>query len=109
MKFKEKFDFKNKIDFENFFKKFILFWQKMHIWFFAFMIVIVFIAGIFIWKKNLNTSNWDEAKKQEFLKAHDKNISLNEKEFNRVIQNVQERKRYLSDTQSFRNIFQSYK
>ena len=89
--------------------KFPVIWERYH----KFLLVIIFLGlvsfGAYIWYDSFYSGAWSEDKKQQYLNSQEKSVTLKEKEFKRVLDNIdQRRKEYQGDYQQIKDVFQTY-
>jgi hypothetical protein len=98
-----------KIKLQNFGKGIIGFWMSRHMIFFFIFFIAAILAGGFVWKNSLNGFGWSEEKKLEYINSQSKGVSLNEKEYAKVIEEVKAREEASSrNSNDIKDIFKAY-
>jgi hypothetical protein len=100
---------KSGADFKAIANKFPAIWEKYH----KFLLVIIFLGlvsfGGYIWYDSFYSGAWSEDKKQQYLNSQEKSVTLKEKEFKRVLDNIDQRKQdYQGEYQPVKDVFQTY-
>jgi hypothetical protein len=100
---------KGSADFKAIANKFPVIWEKYH----KFLLVIIFLGlvsfGGYIWYDSFYSGAWSEDKKQQYLNSQEKSVTLKEKEFKRVLDNIDQRKQeYQGEYQQVKDVFQTY-
>ena len=67
-------------------------WQKAHRYVFFVCLLSAFIFGWYIWRKSLSENFWSETKKQEYLDSQSKGVVFNQKNFEKVLADIELRK-----------------
>lgn len=84
-------------------------WKKSFKLIFFFCLMGVFIFGWQIWQKSLSGNSWSAEKKQEYLNSQNTEILFNQKNFEKVLENVEARKQAsMEQAKEFRDIFKGY-
>ena len=90
MKFDIKID--SKIDIKSIFKMASNVWKKIHTLLFFVALLIAIAFGGYIWKQNVYSGEWSNAKKQEYINSQNKEIIFKEADFKKVTNDIQARK-----------------
>jgi hypothetical protein len=87
------------------------FWNKSYRFFFFVFFLALMSVGAYVWHRNLLTDNiWSEEQKAQYLSAQGKGVSFNQKDFDRLAENVLQRKAiFEADPPQIKNIFLPYK
>lgn len=85
------------------------FWEKIHTWLFFFLLLVVIAFGGYIWQQNLYGEGWSMEKKQEYMNTQNKSVLFKEKDFQKVINDIQMRKEEnAKEYQPIKDIFKAY-
>lgn len=100
---------KGSIDFKAVAAKFPAIWEKYH----KFLLVLIFLGlvsfGAYIWYDSFYSGAWSEDRKQQYLNSQEKSVTLKEKEFKKVLDSIDRRKKeYHKEYQPIKDVFQSY-
>ena len=84
-------------------------WEKSYKAILLFLIVSAFVFGWYTWQKSLSGSVWSEQKKQEYLDSQNTAVIFNQKNFEKVVADIELRKKAVTAADnSFRDVFRSY-
>lgn len=100
---------KNKLNFKTVGNSLALFWNKTYVFFVSLFFVILVGYGVFIWYESLYGGIWSFDKKQQYLNSQEKSVSFKEKEFNKALEDIAQRKTYFEkEYQPIRDVFIPY-
>lgn len=87
-----------------------IFWQKIYKFILFILLMGVAVFGYFTWDKSLSGKGWSAEKRQEYLNSQNKRIVFKEKDFEKVIANIEARKQSiaLEDKQEVKDIFKGF-
>jgi len=111
MKFDIKFNFKNttKIDTKHIAEVASRVWQKMHMPLFFIVLIAAIIIGGYIWEQSIYSGGWSKEKKQEYLDTKNKEVIFQEKDFQKVFDDITLRKEKSAKAyQPVKDIFKPY-
>jgi hypothetical protein len=98
---------KNWKQYLNFFKKLMSFLLSKMSWVFLAVLAVSIIHLVYIWYFFIFNSSWSEEKKQGYINTHGKEVMLDEKKFDSVINEFSKRKeRYNLKSEIVKDIFQ---
>ena len=107
MKFDIKID--SKIDIKSIFKMASNVWKKIHTLLFFVALLIAIAFGGYIWKQNVYSGEWSNAKKQEYINTQNKEVIFKEADFKNVSDDILSRKDENSkEYQPMKDIFKPY-
>jgi len=70
------------------------------------LFVVIFIGCIFVWRSFVQMPDWSEAKKASYVESKNKDISFNQKKFDKAVEEKKRRERaYESDIPDLEDIF----
>jgi len=69
-----------------------VFWQRKHKIFLLASLIIVILLGAYVWRKALYGSEWSDEKKQEYLGAQSKSVTLRDADFKKALDDFELRK-----------------
>ena len=84
-------------------------WKKIHtLLFFVFLLIFIAIGG-YVWKQNVYSGEWSNARKQEYLNTQNKEVIFKENDFQKVSSDISLRKEENSkEYQPIKDIFKPY-
>lgn len=97
------------INMQNVCKLFLHGFKKARIHLFFVFLIGFICAGGYIWWKNVYSAEWNDDKKQEYINKQKKEVILNEKDFNNVIDDISLREEEFSrEYEPIRDVFEPY-
>lgn len=85
-------------------------WQKIHMILFFALLFAAIIFGGYVWQQNLYGKGWSAERKQEYMNTQNKSVIFKEKDFQKMINDIQARKDENSkEYQPIKDIFTPYK
>jgi hypothetical protein len=98
-----------KINVRSILPKFILMWSRIHKFVFAIFFAVLVGLGAYIWYQSIYSGQWSADKKQQYLDSQEKSVTLKEREFNKTLDDIEQRKRaFDADYQPIKDIFIPY-
>jgi hypothetical protein len=99
--------FNNWKKYGEFIRKIRFLWISEITWIFLIILVISSAYLIYVWYFFVLNSSWSEEKKQAYVNAHGKEVTLDERKFNSVVENYAQRKeKYDLKNEGVNDIFQ---
>ncbi|MEI7891215.1 MAG: hypothetical protein WCI36_04600 [bacterium] len=86
------------------------FWQKIYKGVLFILLIAAAVFGYYTWNKSLSGKGWSVEKKQEYLKSQNKRIVFREKDFEKVVADIEARKKssVAENSQEVKDIFKRF-